>query len=320
MLNAFVALTMNPPWSQTVAFARALLAFSTMIPLATADPSNLFLAAAPSDSVCATLPIINMYCVLEPSQYWVGSGVSLVVLALVIVGILPQITCWAHAYVAYCFATAVTVPVGGDQIAQNLTLILIPICMTWPAISMWKPVPPRRLPGWREVIGWSSLAVITVQAVVVYAVASISKLAVMEWADGTAVYYWLSDPTFGPAGLLGDALRSLTGVPLFLGIVTFGTLAIEAGLALAFLYGKRGKRIALALGVSFHGAIAVTMGLYSFSLAMIALLLLYLGDPSRIRIDGMPGCSRIRARLGGDRKDRLPQLAGEPRGEIGRSG
>lgn len=289
MLNAIVARSTTPPWGETLALARALLAFSTIIPLATTSPRNLFLQETARDAPCSSLPVPNLFCALEPSQYWIGSSICLAVLSLVIVGLLPQVTCWAHAYVAYCFATAVAAPVGGDQIAQNLTLLLIPICVTWPATSMWKQVRRRPATGWREVIAWSSLFVIGVQAVTVYAVAFMSKLAVLEWRDGTALYYWFGDPMFGPVGWTGDVLRSLTALPWFLGFTTFGTLAIEAILALAFLYSRRGKINAFYLGVAFHGVIALAMGLHSFSLAMLALLILYLRDPHQSIVETVDG-------------------------------
>lgn len=311
MLNAAVARLATPPWNQTVALARALLALSTMIPLATTDPSTLFLGAAPRDDVCSSLALPNMFCLLEPSQYWFGSTVSLISLALVIVGVLPQVTCWAHAYVAFCFATAVTTPVGGDQVAQNLTLLLIPICVTWPGVSMWKPVLPRPAIGWREIVAWSGMVAVSIQAVTVYTVAFISKLAVMEWADGTALYYWFSDPMFGPAGWLGDGALALSANPWLVGAATFGSLAVEACLAVAFLYGRRGKLYALCVGIAFHAVIAVIMGLYSFSLAMIALLILYLGDPDRpIRIR-RPSSTEARVVTVSMRRDQGLTLTGE---------
>ena len=50
-------------------------------------------------------------------------------------------------------------------------------------------------------------------------------------------------------------------------------------MAMADLAAKRHRAWLLHLGITFHGAIAVMMGLVSFSLAMTAALILYLRDP-----------------------------------------
>ncbi|MDP3949529.1 hypothetical protein [Microbacterium sp.] len=220
---------------------------------------------------------INMFCVVPGEYRWIPIGLSIVVLGWVIAGYLPQLSCVPHAYVAFCFGTAVTVPVGGDQVAQNLALLLVPVCVTWRGRWHWASDTSNTI-GIRELVAWCAVALVMVQASVIYAVSFISKLAVTEWVDGTVIYYWFQDQIFGPAGWGGDVLRALSFQPIGTAVLTFGTLALEAGLAVAIFVRGRARAGLLIAGIAFHGAIALTMGLISFGLAMTALLLLYLGD------------------------------------------
>ena len=58
--------------------------------------------------------------------------------------------------------------------------------------------------------------------------------------------------------------------------LTWGTVALEFALALAIVLAPRRWPALLLGGLALHGGIAVLMGLWSFSLAMSAALILYL--------------------------------------------
>jgi hypothetical protein len=58
--------------------------------------------------------------------------------------------------------------------------------------------------------------------------------------------------------------------------MTWSSIALEFGLAIAILLRPAHRRWLLYAGIIFHVLIALTMGLISFSTAMTAALLLYL--------------------------------------------
>ena len=111
---------------------------------------------------------------------------------------------------------------------------------------------------------------------VIYLQAFIAKLFVPEWVDGTAVWYWLLDPNFGPTGLRREVALWVGSSALGITLLTWGTLVVEASLAYGLLATSRARRVLLAVGVAFHGLIALTMGLVSFSVIMWGALLIYL--------------------------------------------
>ena len=102
-----------------------------------------------------------------------------------------------------------------------------------------------------------------------------AKLGVPEWVDGTAVYYWMNDPSFGPSGWLRPFVMSLMTSRLVVA-VTWGTIVLEFALALGLVVSPRARPYLLVFGISLHAAIGVVIGLTSFALAMIAALILYL--------------------------------------------
>ncbi len=81
------------------------------------------------------------------------------------------------------------------------------------------------------------------------------------------------------------ALQAFLGAPGSWVVPAYLTVAAELGIPLA-LWIPRARVAAMAVGVGFHLAIAVTLGIYEFSLVMIASYLLFLDPdtlPRRIR-------------------------------------
>ncbi|GAA2823244.1 hypothetical protein GCM10010441_54670 [Kitasatospora paracochleata] len=111
-----------------------------------------------------------------------------------------------------------------------------------------------------------AMLVIAVQVVLIYSTAGWYKIQGSRWQDGTAVYYPLHLGYFSPwpalSGLLGAGL--LTTVAL-----SYGTVVAQVAFPFT-LANRRLKNVLLALMMAEHAAIAVTLGLPFFSLAMIA--------------------------------------------------
>lgn len=161
-----------------------------------------------------------------------------------------------------------------------LTLLLIPVALTdnrvwhWTRTTSNGPTGPLFLS--RSLVAWSSSFVIRLQVAGIYFQASIAKLPHAEWADGTAIYYWLNDPMFGSPAWLRTGMGALTHNAVLVQSLTWGAMIIEFALALGLIARRSVRPYLLIAGLSLHLGIGVLMGLPSFSIAMFGALVLFL--------------------------------------------
>lgn len=173
-----------------------------------------------------------------------------------------------------------TLPNGGDPVAQIACMLLIPVCLgdrwTW----QWRPPKVPLPPTWRGA-SYAALLTVRVQASIIYGTAAVSKLIYPQWRDGTALYSIAFDPNFGmPLALRRLVQPVLRSYPL-LATATWAAVAAEVAISVLVLCGWRVRRWALTLAAILHIGIAATMGQVSFGLIMIALVAIaYTGRPS----------------------------------------
>jgi antimicrobial peptide system SdpB family protein len=206
--------------------------------------------------------------------------ITVAVLLLVISGWRPRITGVLHWWVSWSLMTGITLQDGGDQVAAVLTLLLIPITLTDPRRWHWLPGPrpahDRATVGWGWVIARVARLLIMVQVAGIYLHACVAKLGVPEWADGTALWYWMRDQQFASPAWLSPVTDRLIESPIGVVALTFGTLVIEFLLAVALFVRPLYRRPILVAGLALHAGIMVTMGLVSFFCSMAGALILYL--------------------------------------------
>lgn len=125
-----------------------------------------------------------------------------------------------------------------------------------------------------SVLHHAGLLAVILQICTVYLVSGMYKVQGERWQNGTALYYILRVNEFGWPGVNRLIYEN---APLVVAI-TYGTVFFQ--LAFTFLLINRRWRVfAVAGGVLMHVGIAVHMaGLVTFSLAMIALELVIMGD------------------------------------------
>ncbi|WP_226353061.1 sporulation-delaying protein SdpB family protein [Pseudonocardia sp. ICBG601] len=276
------------PFCSALGFGRTLIAIGTTAALMATPIEYLFYvsAARPTGRVCENFAgEISLFCVvpnewLEPTR-WVAVATLLIVAS----GWRPRYTCLVHWYVSVSFYSSSNVFDGGDQVAAVITLLIIPICLCDGRRWHWNDQPEvvieRRL---ALIAARISLYSIWLQASFIYFHASLSKLAGEEWKNGTAVWYWLSgvESSFSPPNYISDAVRTVLSSAIAVQAATWGTLAIEFGIACCLMARQKIRMLALALGIALHGFIALLMGLPGFSCIMGGLLIMYLlrpGDP-----------------------------------------
>lgn len=274
------------PFTNVIGLSRTLLAVATAFTIAFNPPSVLFTPTAGVNDVprCSGGFLkISAFC-LAPAQLGIIRWVSVVVLIVVASGWRPRLTAVPHAWMAYSLFSSSTMFDGGDQINLVLTVLLLPVALLDSRRWHWsleaRSSPVARLGA------WSAILMIRVQVAAVYFVSGISKLGQAEWANGTAMYYWLL--TFG--GTPGWLVLFLSK-PIFVITMTWGAIALEVALALALVLPRKKWPPFLIVGIAFHILIALFFDLASFALAMIAALILYLrpaDEPFRV-----PGIARL---------------------------
>jgi len=136
-----------------------------------------------------------------------------------------------------------------------------------------------------------AMLVIAVQVVLIYSTAGWYKVQGSRWQDGTAVHYPLHLDYFTPwpwlSALLGASL-------LVTFLLSYGTVLAQVAFPFT-LANRRLKNVLLALVMAEHLAIALTLGLPFFSLAMIAADAVFLPTAALLwverRVTGRPQIS-----------------------------
>ncbi|UII26201.1 hypothetical protein LVD15_23325 [Fulvivirga maritima] len=221
----------------------------------------------------------NFFAIMGHNNLTLSVVIACVILLWVISGYLPQLSCLLHAWIAISYFNVALVIEGGDQIAQILSIFIIPIAITDPRLNHWYAPDQTffKRPGFfLRYFAYSSALIIQLQMSLLYFFAFVDKFGVDEWRNGTAFYYWFNHTPFGA----DDWLRSLFGWVVadpFLGrVLDWGVLALEAALFAAIFMEQKKKRRMLYAAIIFHFAIILVHGLGSFFFAMTAGLILYL--------------------------------------------
>lgn len=262
------------PWTNVYGLARTILAIGTLSTLLASDTSSMFRPAAgvPDFPHCEGAAAYSLFCVIDLD--WTRP-VAIGILLVVASGWRPRYTALAHWWVTVSFQASATIPDGGDQVAAVLTLLLLPLALTDGRAWHWQQPGQVRDPT-TSLVAWSALLVIRIQVAGIYLQASMAKLGREEWADGTALYYWLGDPMFGSPGWVSALLAPVLAHPVGVTLLTWGSVAVEFALVLGLVARWPARGYLLAAGVLLHSSIALFMGLGSFALAMGAALVLYL--------------------------------------------
>lgn len=147
-------------------------------------------------------------------------------------------------------------------------------------------IPPRRrwLPTWlRATAHNTALILCCYQMLLIYLTSSIYKLQGAEWMDGTALYYALSLEQFQVLPALSEAMWQVTP---FVMLATWMTVFVQLAFPLMLLW-KPTRYAAVILATVTHLGIAVLLGLWAFSLPMIAVDMLFVRDESWQKMRGM---------------------------------
>jgi antimicrobial peptide system SdpB family protein len=277
------------PRSLPLAVCRSVLAFAELTALLFTPDHDLFTyePGLAGGMHCSGVRGYSLWCMA-------GSGsddltfsriVAMAVLVAVICGFRPKWTCIPHWYVAFSFANAITQPNGGDAVVGVATLLLIPILLGDDRAWHWTR-PNTPLPPAMRGSAYAAWLAIRCQIAVIYLDAAVSKLAVPQWRDGQAMHTIFTDPNYGLPSVIRDPLGSVLQSGGVVAFITWSVMALELTVAICALCRARARKLGIWPAVLLHAAIIVAMGLFSFGLTMIALVLV-------LRIDGRPAAVQI---------------------------
>ncbi|GIF11378.1 sporulation-delaying protein SdpB family protein [Actinoplanes teichomyceticus] len=274
MIDPLRHLPAYDPRGLWLACARSMFAAATLSIIVCNPDDVLFLRVGDQSAVrCGGVQGLSLWCLGQ-----VGDGdlslariVSVLVLGLVVVGFRPRWTCIPHWYVTYSLCVSMTLPNGGEHVAQIATMLLIPLCLGDHRTWQWQSPVTALHASWRGA-SLAAMYVFRVQVCIIYAHAAWSKLMEQSWRDGTAEYVIFFDPHYGPYPPVREALLPVLSSPSVIVGLTWSTIGMEIAIAVLALGTRRMRLAALGLAVLLHGGIIALMGMPSFGLIMIALL------------------------------------------------
>lgn len=268
------------PWTNVYGVVRSLLACGTLLTLLCNDTGTLFrpIAGMTECPSCIGMAQYSLFCLLGNLELarWVSIGL----LTLVAIGIYPRFTALLHVYVAFSLMSTVILVDGGDQVTLVLSCLLLPLALTDPRKWHWSEAPRTEKPSYgfqvRKMIALTSYSLLRLQVALIYFEACVGKFKVAEWADGTAIYYWFSNPVFGLSPEMHGLLLPILANRWCILLLTWSVLVFEGSLFLGLTLEPKYRRYLLWMGIGFHFMIILVHGLPSFFMAMTSALLIYL--------------------------------------------
>lgn len=268
-------LSLPVPWSNVYGLARSILVLSPLLTLLCTPSNYLFFPINGSAAAvhCSGLSGAGFFCLAGQGYLEVERWVAVAVLAVVASGWRPRWTCLPHWYLTISFFYNSAAPEGGDQISAIVALLLIPVCLTDSRKWHWLPDRgdiesnglERRFGATVAVI---AIALVKIQVSWVYLQSGISKLSHGFWLDGTAMYYWTRNDTFGAPSWSRGFAYSVTEQPVLEAISTWVPILIEVAAGISILLRPRFRLAILTAGFLLHFCIGLVIGLWSFAIAM----------------------------------------------------
>lgn len=265
--------------SNTITLARMLLALGTLSTLLFTNVNDLFPQFHVTKIIENKSGLMHLNYFLWFDNIYIPYTISIIILFLTILGVYPRIISILQCITSYSIFYTMLIVEGGDQINIILTLLLIPICILDNRKNGWKIIENKsRISsnGWLIVNAALAVFFIQFQMSILYFNAGIAKIYAPEWSNGTAVYYWFYDNTFGAPNWLRHSLGFLFKNGITVSIINWGVIILEIALFVALFLKQEYKYILFSFGIALHFFIILTHGLPVFFLSMAGGLILFL--------------------------------------------
>jgi len=279
VLTKKIATSMERALWRFPAESRALGAGRSTIALAQASimiftPASYLFVPVGADDIkidCSTpAQAVSLYCLADSADRQFFSLLILAFLLIVASGILPRYTTVLHFWASLSIGQSISLPDGGDAVAQVVTFFLVLACANDKRTWHWQKSDHREGKGsvWQG-IAWAGWWGVRLQVAYIYLNSALAKFPVDQWAEGSATYYVARMENFGAGGLFADLFRWATSVTLIALLSAWGTILGES--LIAFLLLRRGSRQAIAAAIStcLHLLIILQLGIVSFGFIMV---------------------------------------------------
>ena len=262
--------------SNTITFARALLALCFLSTLLFTPIYDLFPVQHIEQLKNSSNSSLNLNIYLLFNNIEIPYCISIIVLLFVISGFYPRLSCLFQTWISYSIFYSMLVTDGGDQINIILTFLLLPICLLDNRKNGWN-VDFNEKTSNRFLLYNASIAIIFIQfqMAVLYFNAGVAKMFQPEWLNGSAVYYWFNDPTFGAPYWVKSCVGFLFENDYTITIINWSVMILEVALFVGFFLKQKYKYLLFVLAFIFHFLIFIVHGLPSFVISMSAGLVLF---------------------------------------------
>jgi antimicrobial peptide system SdpB family protein len=268
------------PWTNVYGLARTIVATSTALTLLFTSPSAMwapFFIDGKGPLGCDGLRgAVGLFCIVPAKQLAIAHWIAFAALLVIASGWRPRFTGIVHWWISFSLLATATRE-GGDQVAALFALLLIPWTLTDDREWHWQrptSIGPERQR--RAFLAQVCRGLLRLQIMVVYLHSAVTKFDVPQWVHGTAIYFWVHDPTVGTSGVLAHLVFPPLRSRAIVAAITWGALAAEFTLVAGLLVPRRWWKPLFWLGVAFHVGIGLFLGIFSFSLTMIGALVVYL--------------------------------------------
>jgi antimicrobial peptide system SdpB family protein len=206
---------------------------------------------------------LNLFSHFKYEYLNIAKWVCVVLIALTFFFNLNPFFVFIHYTISLSVFHSFLISEGGDQINMILMLIIFIFSL---AISFSNSIIKKSI----------ELFIFTVklQASIIYLQASVAKLYVQEWSDGTAIYYWLNHNIFGLPIESMKFINKVLIVPEISFFITFSVIIFELVISYVIWANFNNKIIFLILGLLFHFGIFIIHSLPTFFLSMSVILIL----------------------------------------------
>jgi len=206
--------------------------------------------------------------------------ISIVVLLLSIFGLFPRYMSILQFWVSFSVYHSALVTEGGDQINSILSLLFIPLCLSDNRKNGWYSKKNYNQNSQKSNLflynSFVALLFIKIQISLLYFNAGVAKIYAPEWSNGSAVYYWFYDPTFGAPHWFDFLFGFFFKNDITVTIINWSVIFLEIIIFISFFLKQKFKYLIFPIAILFHFLIILVHGLPSFFLSMSGCLVIYL--------------------------------------------
>lgn len=263
--------------SPIVGLGRSIIALSQIILLLFTPAEYLFvpvIGRGESPECERYIVSISAYCLGGSANLQLKSYLLILGLLVVASGFLPRYTSFLHFWISFSIGVAISLPDGGEAVAQIVTFLLCFVLINDRRVWHWKQEYPHHRLHTLNAVAWGGFLAVRLQLFYIYMSSAVEKSAKETWRDGSAIYYILRGELFGAEGWGKDFFLWLSSTPVGTLSMTWGTILLEGAAAIFILRSGKWPIITFIIALLLHSIFILLLGLWTFGLIMIGVVII----------------------------------------------